>query len=226
MKIKHIFFDLDHTLWDFDKNSAFAFEKAFEDFNLKCDLDGFLKTYHPINEGYWSLYAKGEVTKEILKYRRFRDTFELLNFDISDDHIAQLSEYYMQVLPTFNHLHEGAKDVLDYLHPKHELHIITNGFNEVSYGKLTNSGIIDYFKKIITSENAGAKKPDAQAFHYALNEAKALPSESLMIGDNYEADVLGARAVGMQAVHFDYRDENKEAQNKRITNLRELIGSI
>ena len=222
MRFKHIFFDLDHTLWDFDRNSELALEKALIDHNVTCDFDEFHNTYNPINANYWELYAIGKIEKELLKFKRFQDTFKALDYLISDADIEVISQYYMQVLPHFNHLHEGAEDVLKILKPNYNLHIITNGFNEVSYQKLELSGIIGYFDQIITSETTDSKKPDPIVFFEAMRMAGALPEESLMVGDNYKADVLGAEAVGMKAIWFDYKRTGEQLHDQSITTLLDV----
>jgi len=222
MNIKHIFFDLDQTLWDFDTNSDLAFKQCFENQNITLDLDVFLEKYAPINEAYWKRYSVNEISKEQLKYGRFKETFDLLNYEIDDNSIEYLSDKYLEILPDFKHLHHGTIEILDYLFPNFKLHIITNGFNEVSFRKIENSGIGKYFDQIITSENAGAKKPDAQVFQYALNLAKATPHDSIMIGDNIDADVKGALAAGMTAIYYNYLDKPIEENVVTIKHLLEL----
>ncbi len=202
-QIKHIFFDLDHTLWDFEVNSAKAYERCFQDFDIEIALSDFLAIYTPINFAYWKLYREGGVSKKELKYRRLRDVFDRFNYKISDDKIHNLSEVYLAYLPHFTALFEGAKNVLDYLYKHYKLHIITNGFNEVQNKKLKASGISHYFESIVTSEMVGVQKPNPKVFLYAMKKANAQPEESMMIGDNLEADVLGALNTGMYAIYFN-----------------------
>ena len=208
--IKHIFFDLDHTLWDFEANSAKAFEHIFETNNVQIDLSTFLERYKPINEYYWKLYREERISKPDLRYARLKDAFSKINFNTNDDLIHKLSEEYIDHLPNHNTLFDGAIAILDYLQPKYTLHIITNGFNEVQYQKLEKSKIVGYFDKIITSESVGVKKPNPRIFNYALELANAQPEKSMMIGDNIEADVLGAINVNMKAIHFNYDDRETE----------------
>lgn len=200
--ISDIFFDLDHTLWDFDKNSAVAFETIFAKHKINLGLPLFLETYNPINQRYWSLYQRNEVNKEELRFKRLQDTFSACDFSVSGEIIEKLSEDYIVHLPESNHLFPGVVDTLNYLHKKYTLHIITNGFQEVQQQKLSNSKIEHYFKTLTTSEEAGAKKPDPRIFGFALEKAKCRKDTSLMIGDNLEADVQGALDFGMQAIHF------------------------
>lgn len=220
MSIKHIFFDLDQTLWDFDLNSVLAFKQCFEEQNITLDFDSFIEQYVPINEAYWKLYGEEKITKEHLKYARLRDTFDQLSYEMSDVQIENLSEAYIRILPHYNKLHEGTIELLEYLYPQFTLHIITNGFNEVSFRKIENSGIAKYFDKIITSENAGAKKPNPQVFQYALQQANTTASESLMVGDNIEADIYGALAVGMKVIYYNY---NGKPDVKEIPTVKHLL---
>ncbi|PQJ22979.1 YjjG family noncanonical pyrimidine nucleotidase [Tenacibaculum sp. SG-28] len=219
--IKHLFFDLDHTLWDFEKNSELTFKRIFEEQHISIHFKDFIKVYSPINIRYWKLYRENEITKENLRYKRLKDTFDILNFSITDGLIHEISEAYIQYLPYFNHLFLGAEDILSYLKDKYSLHIITNGFEEVQKIKMDTSKISKYFDVIVTSESVGVKKPNPKVFEFALAQAKATPKESLMIGDSYEADILGALNVGMEAIHFAEIDSDTNGV-LRIKNLEEL----
>ncbi|WP_282123743.1 YjjG family noncanonical pyrimidine nucleotidase [Algibacter mikhailovii] len=203
--IKDVFFDLDHTLWDFDKNSALTFEKIFSLNNIEVPLQEFVSHYEPINLKYWKLYREGLIEKEDLRFVRLNETFQAINYKIEEHIIYKLSEDYITYLTSFNYLFENTHDILDYLSLNYNLHIITNGFDEVQHKKLTNSNIIKYFKTVTNSEMVGVKKPNPKIFKYALNSAKANISQSIMIGDSYEADILGAKDVGMNVVFFDTR---------------------
>lgn len=216
---KHLFFDLDHTLWDFDKNSALTFKKIFEINNLEVDLDSFLEVYVPINLAYWKLYREEKIDKTSLRYARLKDAFDVLNIEIKTSLIYKLSEDYIAHLSTFNHLFDGTLALLDYLKPKYTMHIITNGFKEVQQGKLNKSGIAHYFETVTNSEIVGVKKPNSKIFRHALNLAKATPQQSLMIGDNLEADIFGALNFGIDAVCFNYH-------NEKIPNDIEAVGQL
>ena len=220
--IKHVFFDLDHTLWDFDKNSALTFQKIFTVHKVEIDMVSFLKTYEPINLNYWKLYREERIDKASLRYGRLRDTFDILKYSINDDLIHQLSLDYIEHFTTFNHLFEGTVDLLDYLHAKYELHIITNGFEEVQMRKMTSSNINHYFKTITYSEMAGVKKPNPVIFDHALRVANAKPDESIMIGDNYEADILGALNVGYDVIFFNYYNQKIDSKIKQVRDLLEI----
>ena len=221
LNIKHIFFDLDHTLWDFDKNSKLTFQQIFDEQKINVTIDEFLKVYMPINLKYWRLYREDKIEKEELRYKRLKDTFTELNFNASDTLIHKISEDYIHYLPNYNHLIEGTIEVLEYLQGNYKLHIITNGFEEVQNLKLEKSGIKKYFDQIITSECVGVKKPNSKIFEYAFEKANALANESIMIGDSYEADVLGALKVSMLAIYFSL--EKKQEQGVLvISSLTEL----
>lgn len=205
--ITDIFFDLDHTLWDFEKNSALAFQKVFETHKIQIDLTQFLKVYEPINLKYWKLYRDEQVTKQQLRRGRFNDAFSLLDLYFSEEVIDELAVLYIDYLPHNNHLFPGAIELLDYLKQKYKLHIITNGFEEVQYKKLSNSKIDGFFNTVTNSESVGVKKPNPKIFHFALDQAKTLPEKSVMIGDNFEADIQGAKAVGMHTVFLNLHNE-------------------
>ncbi|HEX9826815.1 MAG TPA: YjjG family noncanonical pyrimidine nucleotidase [Flavobacteriaceae bacterium] len=220
--IKHVFFDLDHTLWDFDKNSALTFQKIFDLHQVDIETGNFLRIYEPINLKYWKLYREEQIDKATLRYGRLKDTFNALNHAVEDELIYQLSIDYIENLASFNHLFEGTVDLLNYLHPKYELHIITNGFEEVQLKKMTSSNITHYFKTITNSEMAGVKKPNPLIFNHALQVANARAHESMMIGDSYEADILGALNVGYDAIFFNYNNENIDSKIKQVKDLLEI----
>ena len=202
MKIEHVFFDLDHTLWDFEKNSALTFEKIFLENKIDLDIEDFLKVYVPLNLQYWKLYRNEKVSKEALRYERLKKSFDAVNYNVSDALIDTLATAYIDNLSNFNHLFEGTLELLDYLkEKKYSLHIITNGFEEVQNKKMINSKLYPYFEQIITSESVGVKKPDARVFEHALEVSKANKENSIMIGDSLEADIHGALKVGLSAIH-------------------------
>ena len=220
MNIKHIFFDLDHTLWDFETNSDIAFETIFKKYGVGVDLQKFLNYYRGINQNYWRLYRNEKITKEELRVGRLRDTFKKIKHEANFELINNLSIDYIEVLPKNNHLFDGAHEILEHLKLKYKLHIITNGFNEVQYKKLENSGLSGYFDKIITSEDAGVKKPNPIIFKYALEKAQTTSKESIMIGDNWEADVMGAINNGLDAIYFNYE---KKTVGENIKSVNQLI---
>lgn len=219
---KHIFFDLDHTLWDFDKNSALTFEKIFKLYDIKIDMSKFLSIYEPINSKYWKLYRENKVNKPQLRYRRLKDSFDIIGHAVDDKLIDDLSEAYITHLTSFNHLFEHALETLDYLRPRYKLHIITNGFHEAQQKKIEASNLQNYFQTITNSEMVGVKKPHPLIFQHAMHLAKAKPEESLMIGDNLEADILGAINAGLDAIFFNNRENDIEISVKQIQSLSDL----
>ena len=211
---KHIFFDLDHTLWDFDK--------IFKLNSLDIDLNSFLEVYVPINLQYWKLYREEKIDKKSLKFARLNDAFKTLDMEVSTRVIHKLSDDYILHLSTFNHLFPGTIELLEYLQPNYILHIITNGFKEVQHGKLNQSNIDHFFHTVTNSEMVGVKKPNPKIFNHALQMAKATAEESLMIGDNLEADVMGALNFGMEAICFNYHKETLAADIIGVDHLLEL----
>ena len=220
--ITDVFFDLDHTLWDFEKNSALAFEMIFKEHQIEVDLEQFLVAYIPVNLKFWERYRKDQVTQAQLRFGRLKETFDALSYEVSDENIVFLSEQYIQFLPQYNHLFEGAIALLDYLKPKYRLHIITNGFAEIQQNKLDNSKITHYFQTITNSEMAGVKKPNPMIFQYALDLAQAQKESSIMIGDCLEADIQGALDHGMDAVFFNENQTQAPTNIKQIHYLLEL----
>lgn len=221
--IEHVFFDLDHTLWDFDKNSGLTFADIFKKWNIPLNLEEFLKVYMKMNIRYWELYRNDKVSKETLRYGRLKDSFDMLKYTTSDDVIHGLSEDYITFLPHNNHLLDGTIGILKYLKLNYKLHIITNGFDEVQCRKMTTSGIADFFQTITTSEEAGVKKPHKLIFQKALEKAKTSAENSVMIGDNYEADILGSEKSGMKSIYFDYYQTSEISDIRQIQTLKDLV---
>ena len=225
MKLKDItdvFFDLDHTLWDFDKNSALTFKKIFDIHNIEIALDDFLKVYEPINLDYWKMYREERIDKESLRYGRLKNSFDAVNYLVKDDVINYLADDYLKYLPSYNYLFNGTIETLEYLDKNYRLHIITNGFQEAQKGKLRNSKIDNYFKTVTDSEMVGVKKPNPLIFEHALHLANTTANSSVMIGDNWEADVQGALNAGIDAICFNVHGTNLDKNIKQVTTLLEL----
>ncbi len=217
--IKHVFFDLDHTLWDFDRNSELTFQEIFEKNKISVPVFDFLEVYKPINQEYWKYYREARVTKEQLRYGRLKKSFDQLDVAIDDFLINRLSTDYIDYLPRYNYLFEGTLQLLEDLKDAYQLHIITNGFEEVQHLKLKNSKIDHYFKTVTSSEAVGVKKPDPKIFHHALEVAGASIEESVMVGDTYEADILGAQNIGMQTIFFNYHKENFKSGERVVEQI-------
>ena len=220
--ITDVYFDLDHTLWDFEKNSALAMETILKKHQIEVDLTDFLNHYVPINLQYWDWYRNEKISQAELRVGRLKDTFGLLNYAINDDKILLLSDEYVHYLPTFSYLYEGAIDVLKYLKTKYRLHIITNGFQNVQDGKLKNSGIDIYFETITNSETAGAKKPNPKIFEHSLSLCNVNKQNAIMIGDCLDADVGGALNFGMDAIFFNEHFVTTPEKIKQVNYLIEL----
>ena len=228
--IKHIFFDLDRTLWDFEKNSHTTLLQLINDFKLIekgiDNADNFIKKYKIHNEELWELYREDKIKKEELRGKRFQ--LALAEYDIDDSELAeQFGLAYIKQSPLKTTLFSYTHEVLLYLKKKYSIHIITNGFEEVQHIKLAHSDLKKYFDVIVTSEQVGVKKPNAKIFEFALEQAKAKPDESIMIGDDFLVDVLGAEKIGMQGVYFN---PNKLSHNHAVVHeifcLSELMALL
>ncbi len=220
--ITDVFFDLDHTLWDFDKNSEMAFDRIFKDKYPEIKTEDFIEKYIPINQSCWKLYQNDEITHTELRYNRLKFSFDALNCQISDENINQIANYYIEFLTDNNHLFDGAVEVLEYLKPKYRLHIITNGFAGVQDKKIKNASLSSYFDTITNSELAGVKKPNSIIFDYAVNLAQASKETSIMIGDCLDADVNGALNAGLDAIFFNEKKIEVAQNIKQINHLLEL----
>lgn len=222
LDITDVFFDLDHTLWDFERNSELTYRKIFKNYNLQIHLPDFLKVYVPINTKLWGLYQLDKISKQELRYQRLKMSFEKIRFSVTDQEIDILADDYIKHLTTFNHLFDNARTILQYLQPNYNLHIITNGFAEVQQGKLKNAGIAHYFDVIMDSEKAGVKKPNPLIFQKAMDLANAVPKKSIMVGDNYEVDILGAKNVGMHTLYFNPLTPKSQMADFEIQGLIEI----
>lgn len=225
--IKHIFFDLDHTLWDFEKNSALTFQQIFLDENISLSFDDFITAYKPINLRYWKLFRDEKINKTDLRYYRLKETFDTLKYIVSDTLIDKIAINYIDFLPNNNYLFDGTIELLEYLKEKYHLHIITNGFEEVQSKKIVSSGLRPYFKQIITSESVHVKKPNPKIFEFALNVSGANAANSLMIGDSLEADIQGALNVGFKAIHCNFEHEEIAVTNfisvKSLSEIKQYL---
>ncbi len=227
MKYKHLFFDLDHTLWDFDANARDTLQHLHQSLNLVergiLDFDHFHKTYLRHNAKLWERYRKGFIKQQELRTRRMWLT--LLDYKIADDDLTrEMSDRFLSLLPTRTLLFPDTLNVLDYLQNKgYALHLITNGFEKTQQSKLEHSGLHGYFKNMITSESSNSIKPQREIFEFALQKAGAQVPESLMIGDTLDVDIAGAMSVGMHQVHVNYSNAAQDLKPTfTITALRQL----
>ncbi|WP_247236020.1 YjjG family noncanonical pyrimidine nucleotidase [Telluribacter sp. SYSU D00476] len=231
MKYKHLFFDLDHTLWDFERNSSESLLEIFERFELAghgvTSCDEFIGTFSRINLALWKAFDQGTYTHTYIRENRFRMVFEEMGL-VAPTCCSELGECYLELLPQKKYLLEGALDVLDHAAGQgYVLHIVTNGFDHVQAKKMQNSGIFHYFTHIITNEKAQAKKPDPRIFAYALELARARHEECIMIGDNWEADILGAKRFGLDTVYYNPLGlQYDEVPTHDIRHLHELKAII
>lgn len=225
-KIKHVFFDLDRTLWDFEKNSKSALEEIYSTYKLDEHIDHFNhfhQSYLRINSDLWQKYGKKKITKNELRDTRFLKT--LHHHEIYDENLAaKLSDAYISISPQKTSLFPNTIETLKELKERdYQLHIITNGFVEVQYIKLENCNLKPFFDVIVCSEEVGVNKPNKQIFSHSLNLANAIASESMMIGDDLKVDVIGANQLGMEAILFDPEKRHKSQAFQIINSIDEIL---
>ncbi|GAC1418612.1 MAG: YjjG family noncanonical pyrimidine nucleotidase [Flavisolibacter sp.] len=214
MKYKYLFFDLDHTLWDFDANARATLQQLYRELNLEKrgvnDFEVFHKNYLMHNDKLWARYRNGYIRQEELRFKRMWLT--LLDFQIADEALThQLSEKFIELLPFSTLLFPDTISILEYLTKKqYQLYLITNGFEITQQNKLKNAGLSPYFKEVITSESSNSLKPHKEIYEYALQKTGATIKESLMIGDSIEVDIAGALNMGMDQVHVNYQGMAQE----------------
>lgn len=224
--IKDVFFDLDRTLWDFDKNSESALRIIYDELKLSdhsSSFDAFMTIYRDVNAKFWREYAEGKIDKIQLRNGRFTDT--LKQFKIDNEKMGEdMSTRYLEISPYQTHLFPSTKEVLtDLKNNNYKLHIITNGFKEVQFTKLENSGIIQFFDDILCSEEIGKAKPHRLVFEGALKRANAKAENSIMIGDDFNADVVGAENAGIRGVLFDpHKTHTSKIGIDRVEHLEEI----
>lgn len=207
-RYRHLFFDLDHTLWDFEANARATLAELYTSLNLEDrgihDFELFYRNYLAHNDRLWERYRNGYIKQEDLRVKRM--WLSLLDFKIADDKLAQeLSVRFLEMLPTRTILFPHTKEILQYLRDKnYQLHLITNGFEKTQHSKLKYSGLDIYFREVITSEGSNSLKPQKEIFTYAFKRASADPEESIMIGDTIDVDILGALNAGIDQVHVNH----------------------
>lgn len=231
MGYRHLFFDLDHTLWDFEANSRQTLQELYEELQLKDrgvkDFDLFHKQYLQHNDKLWDRYRNGYIKVDELRWKRM--WLALLDFRIADEALSrEMGARFLDLLPTRKRLFPHTLEILGYLQEKgYQLHLITNGFEKTQHGKLRSSGLEHFFREVITSEGSNSLKPHKEIFDYAFRKTGALPAESIMIGDTIDVDILGAVNAGIDQVHVNHLNREVElVQGKRPTytvfSLKEL----
>ena len=226
-RYEHLLFDLDHTLWDFESNSTDALTELHEEFGLAAfgieDAAEFVRVYKIINESFWRKYRTGKITKGYLRNRRFSLAFSRFGFE-NNQLARQFGDRYIEICPLKTKLMPGALETLDHLHRQYNLCLVTNGFSETQATKISSSGLDKFFEEVVTSEQAGSKKPDPRFFQFALKQIRANSQECLLIGDNLEADITGAKNAGIDQVFYNpERKEHGEKVTFEISELKELI---
>lgn len=230
MAYKNVFFDLDRTLWDFQKNSEQTLLELTNRYfpNNRLNFSEFLDTYYRINEALWVKYRNGEITKQFLRTTRFKQTFNELNVETNGSICDNISEDYIIESPIKTIVFPGTFEVLTYLKDKgYRLFLITNGFKEVQVKKIKHSKLENYFEKMITSDEAGYQKPDKRIFEHALKSTNSKKTESLMIGDDLDTDIAGAHAFGMDCIYFNPENSSKSSKaTYEIKNLLDIISIL
>jgi putative hydrolase of the HAD superfamily len=224
---EHLFFDLDHTLWDFDRNAEETLHELYQTYGLKKiglpSAELFIETYTHNNHQLWADYHLGRISKEELRRTRFSKTF--LDLGLAPELVPhQFEDDYVRICPTKTNLFPEAHETLSYLQDKYVMHIISNGFKESTEMKIELTDLAKYFVNIIISEEVGVNKPDSAIFKHAVTCAQTEVHTSLMIGDSLEADVRGALAFGMDAIYFNPERKEKPSDiPKQIHHLNELV---
>ena len=228
-KYRYLLFDLDHTLWDFNRNSKAALKELFLELNLReyfADFEQFMDEYHKINAALWDQYGRGRVSKSFVKYERFIRT--LGNAGCGNDDLGRhMADEYVRISPCKTFLIDGAMEVLQALAGRYKMYIITNGFVEVQYKKIKFSGLSPFFNRIFISEEIGYQKPEAGFFQFVFQNDGLKTAESLVIGDNLKTDIAGAKDYGIDTVFFN-PDFAKDfiGATYQIHKLRELLGIV
>ncbi len=227
MKYKHLFFDLDHTLWDFETNAKQTLTQLFETNDLKAkgvpDFEQFFERYSYHNHRLWDRYTKGFIKQDELRWKRM--WLALLDFKLADETLSkQMGVQFLDLLPTRNTLFPYTVEILQYLQAKdYKMHLVTNGFEKVQYGKIQNAKIAAFFEQVITSEASGSLKPNKEIFDYAMDKARALPEESIMIGDNLDADIQGGINAGLDTIFVNHLNVEPTVQATYVVyHLKEL----
>ena len=225
-KYKYLLFDLDHTLWDFEKNSSETLVQLFYEFELDiklgCGVDDFILVYKRNNYRLWKDYENDLIKKEELRWKRFFDA--LIEFGYSDKMLSvDLAETYLKICPTKPHLIDHSIKLLDYLHDNYDMSIITNGFEEVQHIKIKSAGLEKYFDHTITSEMVGKRKPHGAIFKHCMDKMGGERKNTIIIGDNFHSDIVGGKKFGIDQVYFN---PNKNRHNQKPTYNIECLSEL
>ena len=222
--IKHIFFDLDHTIWDYNRSAQETLYEIYDDLDLtQFDVEPkeFVDAFYKVNEQLWHLYNHDEIDREYIKKNRFSEI--LVKVDADPERSEEASNYFLEHCSRKPYLLEDAITALRYLAERYQLHIITNGFTDSQTNKITSSGIADFFQVMVTSESMGAKKPSPEIFHFSVDQAGADIPSSVMIGDNPRTDIKGAHNIGMRSILYDPSGRKRSLAEISIQSHLELI---
>jgi putative hydrolase of the HAD superfamily len=231
-RYNYIFFDLDNTLWDFEKNSYLAMLHVFRRFEIpsnRVSFDNFFQCYSRHNHLLWESYRNKGITKKELTKKRFQDTFNELEIEGVDP--ERMNAEYLAEMPKQNKLLTGVRETLNYLKTKnYQLFIITNGFKEVQYEKLVNAGIDGYFTKIFVSEDVKSPKPSYEIFEYAIKSSNAKKLKSLMVGDDWETDIMGASKFGIDSAYLNNSNDKEKGETSQeiyfLNKLNDLMNIL
>lgn len=226
MKIRHLFFDLDHTLWDFEKNSEICIRQIYEQhvaiFPEHVGFDAFFQKFSTINSAMWNQLDLSLITHDYLRKFRFQKVLQALDIEIDEHFSLELNQMLLDLLPHQQHLMDDAFDTIEALAERdYKLHIISNGYQDIQIKKMKSGGIYHFFDQIITNDIAGARKPEKAIFDFALEMANATLDDSIMIGDNLIADIEGAKNAGLRTIYFNPENDGNDAEN--IFELKYLL---
>ncbi|WP_255036245.1 YjjG family noncanonical pyrimidine nucleotidase [Lacihabitans soyangensis] len=226
MEIRHLFFDLDHTLWHFEKNSEICIKQIYEHhraiFPKEIGFETFFQKFSTINSAMWNQLDLSLITHEYLRTFRFQKVLQALNIEIDESFSLELNKMLLDLLPHQHHLMDDAFDTLEVLAQRgYKMNIISNGYQDIQIKKMKSGGIYHFFDQIITNDIAGARKPEKAIFDFALYKANADVTSSIMIGDNLIADIEGAKNAGLRTIYFNPENDGNDTEN--ISELKYLL---